>query len=287
MTRSRLAGPAITRSSASSISDASIFFLSRRAASKAASLSKFSKSAPTKPGVCLAIIFKSTSPANGLFLAWTFKIASLPLTSGRPTKILRSNRPGRSKAGSKTSDRLVAAITMTPSSPSNPSISTSIWFKVCSRSSWPPPIPLPRRRPTASISSIKMIDGAFFLAFSNKSRTRLAPTPTNISTKSDPEIEKNGTPASPATALASKVLPVPGGPSSKTPDGIRAPKAKNFRGSRKNSTTSTNSCFSSSAPATSEKRTLLFFLSTGLAFDLPKFITRPLPPPWPAWPIII
>ena len=52
-----------------------------------------------------------------------------------------------------------------------------------------------------------------------------APTPTNISTKSEPEIEKNGTPASPATARASSVLPVPGGPYSNTPFGIRAPNA--------------------------------------------------------------
>ena len=122
-------------------------------------------------------------------------------------------------------------------------------------------MPAPRWRPTASISSIKIIDGAAFLACSNKSRTRLAPTPTNISTKSEPEIEKNGTPASPATALANKVLPVPGGPSKRTPAGILAPNVANFRGSFKNSTTSTNSCFSSSAPATSEKRTLLAFLS--------------------------
>ena len=34
-----------------------------------------------------------------------------------------------------------------------------------------------------------MMAGAFFFAVSNKSRTRLAPTPTNISTKSEPEIE--------------------------------------------------------------------------------------------------
>ena len=129
-----------------------------------------------------------------------------------------------------------------------------------------------------------MMAGAFFLAFSNKSRTREAPTPTNISTKSEPEIEKNGTPASPATARASKVLPVPGGPSSKTPLGILAPRALNFLGFFKNSTTSTNSCFSSSAPATSEKRTWFFLGSCGLALDLPKFITpRPLPPPWPDW----
>ena len=46
-----------------------------------------------------------------------------------------------------------------------------------------------------------------------------APTPTNISTKSEPEIVKNGTPASPAIALASRVFPVPGGPTNKTPFG--------------------------------------------------------------------
>ena len=47
--------------------------------------------------------------------------------------------------------------------------------------------------------------------------TLLAPTPTNISTKSEPEIEKNGTLASPATARAKRVFPVPGGPSNSTP----------------------------------------------------------------------
>ena len=36
-------------------------------------------------------------------------------------------------------------------------------------------------------------------------------------------MEKNGTFDSPATALASKVLPVPGGPTSKMPFGIDAP----------------------------------------------------------------
>ena len=59
---------------------------------------------------------------------------------------------------------------------------------------------------------MKMMQGAWALPCSKRSRTRLAPTPTNISTKSEPDIEKNGRPASPATALASSVLPVPGGP---------------------------------------------------------------------------
>ena len=56
------------------------------------------------------------------------------------------------------------------------------------------------------------MQGAASFASLNRSRTRLAPTPTNISTKSEPEIEKKATPASPATARASSVLPVPGGP---------------------------------------------------------------------------
>ena len=46
----------------------------------------------------------------------------------------------------------------------------------------------PRARPIASISSMKMIDGATFRASSNSSRTREAPTPTIISMNSDAPI---------------------------------------------------------------------------------------------------
>ena len=55
--------------------------------------------------------------------------------------------------------------------------------------------------PTASISSMKMIEGDLALAYLNKSLTLDAPTPTNISTKSDPDMKKKGTPASPAQAF--------------------------------------------------------------------------------------
>ena len=47
--------------------------------------------------------------------------------------------------------------------------------------------------------------------------------PTIASTNSDADSEKNGTSASPATARASSVLPVPGGPLSSTPCGMRPP----------------------------------------------------------------
>ena len=128
------------------------------------------------------------------------------------------------------SGRLVAAIITMPSVASKPSISESIWLSVCSRSSWPPPRPAPRLRPMESISSTKMMARPILRAVWNRSRTRLAPTPTNISMKSEPDTDRNGTPASPATARAMRVLPVPGGPTSRTPLGMRAPISPNFSG---------------------------------------------------------
>ena len=213
-----------------------------------------------------------TSSASGFLRAWIFKISKRSPRSGNSITTRRSKRPGRSKAGSSTSGRLVAAITITFSFGSKPSISTKIWLSVCSRSSLPPPTPVPRTRPTASISSTKIIAGAAFLAVKKRSRTRLAPTPTNISTNSEPEIEKNGTPASPATALASKVLPVPGAPISKMPLGMRAPMSKNFLGFLRKSTISKSSSFASLAPATSLKvtREATSLGSVSRGFDWPK-----------------
>jgi hypothetical protein len=79
---------------------------------------------------------------------------------------------------------------MTPSVPEKPSISVRIWFSVCSRSSWPPIVAdPPRERPMASSSSMKTMAGAVVLAWANRSRTRLAPTPTIASMNSDAEIE--------------------------------------------------------------------------------------------------
>ena len=249
------------------------------AATIAASFKRFSRSAPVNPAVVCAICFKSTSSPSGLFLACTARISSLPPISGRPTYTLRSKRPGRMIAGSKISTRFVAAMTIMPSLTPKPSISTSIWFNVCSRSSCPPPIPVPRRLATASISSIKTIHGAFFFASSKRSRTRDAPTPTNISTKSDPEMLKNGTPASPAIAFASNVLPVPGGPTKRTPFGILAPSAVYFCGARRKSTISSNSSFSSFKPATLANVTFLASGCISFARLLPKFIILLLPPP--------
>ena len=115
------------------------------------------------------------------------------------------------------------------------------------------------------------------------SRTREAPTPTNISTKSEPEIKKNGTSASPAIALAKSVLPVPGGPISKTPLGIFPPTLVNFPGLDRKSTNSATSSLASSTPATSANVTFDSSLGIRRALDLPKLIgfLPPMAPPAP------
>ena len=143
---------------------------------------------------------------------------------------------------------------------------------------------LPLARPIASISSIKIIHGDFSFACLNRSLTRDAPTPTNISTKSEPDIEKKGTLASPATAFASNVFPVPGGPTNKAPFGILPPKVVYLSGFLRKSTISLISTFASSNPATSLKLTfILAFLSNILALDFPiENIWLPPPPPPPA-----
>ena len=178
------------------------------------------------------------------------------------------------------STRLVAARMMTPLLVPKPSISVSSALRVFSRSSLPPMAGfLLRARPTASISSMKMMLGDFSFAWRKRSRTRDAPTPTNISTKSEPLMEKKGTPASPATAFARRVLPVPGGPTRRAPLGIFPPRSVYFWGFFRNSTISCTSCLAPSCPATSLKvMPVALPFSYILALLLP---TLKMPPPMP------
>ena len=117
------------------------------------------------------------------------------------------------------------------------------------------------------------------MACANRSRTREAPTPTIISTNSDADIEKNGTPASPARARARSVFPVPGAPLRSTPRGIRAPSFLYLSGLRRKSTTSASSCSASSIPAMSAKVTFSSVGSYCFAFERPNENIWPAPPP--------
>mmetsp|Transcript_25949 Transcript_25949/g.46110 ORF Transcript_25949/g.46110 Transcript_25949/m.46110 type:complete len:201 (+) Transcript_25949:1025-1627(+) len=183
--------PPITLSVACSKSTSSIASFPARAATIAASLQRLPMSAPANPGVRAASLSAKNS---GLSLSvrglrWTSKICLLPLISGLSTRIWRSNLPGLSRALSKISALFVPASTTTPVCSLNPSISTSSWLSVFSRSSFPPPKPpLLRLLPTASISSMNTMHGAFCRALLKRSLTLDGPTPTNISMKSEPDM---------------------------------------------------------------------------------------------------
>src|SRR2546422_446981 len=99
MRRLLRSGPAITRAIASSSSSMPITFLLARAARIAASLMRFARSAPLKPGVWRASTSRSTVESSGLLRAWTSRIWRRPLMSGRSRVTWRSNRPGRRGGG--------------------------------------------------------------------------------------------------------------------------------------------------------------------------------------------
>ena len=195
--------------------------------------------------------------------------------SGRSMMTRRSKRPGRSSAGSRTSGRFVAAMTMTLSTArSRPSRrgsgSVSARARRCRRRR-------PAPRAADRVDLVDEDDGRrALLGRAKRSRTRDAPTPTNISTNSEPEMEKKGTPASPATARASKVFPVPGGPMRKTPFGILAPTATNFFGLLKKSTTSISSSFASASRRRHRRRSrpFLSFFPYSRAPDCPNDMAR-------------
>ena len=127
--------PATVLKTAFSNSSLPTVVLFSRPASNAASFTRFSKSAPVKPLVIVAIssnkcFFPSCalfSNGNPLVWTWTSKISRLPWTSGLSTWTIRSNRPGRRNAASNVSGRFVAPMHITNrlASASNPSNSVS------------------------------------------------------------------------------------------------------------------------------------------------------------------
>mmetsp|Transcript_4198 Transcript_4198/g.17758 ORF Transcript_4198/g.17758 Transcript_4198/m.17758 type:complete len:300 (+) Transcript_4198:1431-2330(+) len=203
-------------------------------------------------------------------------ISRRPRMSGSGTSTRESKRPGRTRAESRISGLLVAAMTMTLSVLEKPSMHARSWLRVWR--SEPEPIDTrPRLAPMASISSMKMMAGASFFAASNISRTRRAPRPTSISSNSDADLAKNLTLASPATARARRVFPVPGGPERRTPLGMCAPMLANLPGLLRYSTTSLSSSLASSTPTTSSKRV------SGMSATAPlsPLSMSPMPPPPP------
>mmetsp|Transcript_75692 Transcript_75692/g.213953 ORF Transcript_75692/g.213953 Transcript_75692/m.213953 type:complete len:442 (+) Transcript_75692:740-2065(+) len=268
--------PTTTRSKASSR-----YFIGTLARSlaedrTAAMFRMLKRSAPVMPAVRRARVESSTSLPSMSFAAYSSRISLRPFRSGTGTTTCLSRRPGRVSALSRDSGKLVAHMTTMPLFCSNPSSSTSSWFKVIltallSR--------LDRVEPTASISSMNTMHGACFRASWKRSRTLRAPTPTYISSKSDPEACRNGTPASPAIARARSVFPVPGTPDIITPLGSLAPRRVKRPGSFRYRMISSSSSLTSSQPFTSSNDVVTS--STGVTFFplMPKpFCTFPARP---------
>mmetsp|Transcript_58469 Transcript_58469/g.117394 ORF Transcript_58469/g.117394 Transcript_58469/m.117394 type:complete len:491 (-) Transcript_58469:407-1879(-) len=148
----------------------------------------------------------------------------LAVSSGSVTKTRFSRR--RSRAMSSSQGMLDAASTNTSASLlAKPSIwiRSSVFMRRLPSCSLPPSNP-PRCPMMASISSRKMVEGAWYLASSNSTRTNFSESPRYLLTMLDAEMLKNVVLHSVATAFASMVFPVPGGPYSKMPcQGLRRP----------------------------------------------------------------
>ena len=84
MTIDLRSNPIVTLSLALSKSSKYTLSLSTRAARRAASFTRFARSAPLNPGVPFAMSRRSTLSASNVFLACTSRIAFLPFTSGLP-----------------------------------------------------------------------------------------------------------------------------------------------------------------------------------------------------------
>ena len=220
----------------SSISIKSIF---SRIHCMAASVQRAAISAPTKPWVSRATASGSTSSSNFMLRVWIRKTSKRPFSSGTPISISRSKRPKRRRAGSMALGRFVAPITTTLARCLRPSIRVNIWLTIRRSTS---PLVFSRLGAILSISSIKMIAGAFFSASSNALRRLLSDSPAILLMISGPLIKKKNAPVSLATARAIKVLPLPGGPYNKTPRGGLTPNVLNKVGWRKGSSIISRIC---------------------------------------------
>mmetsp|Transcript_25439 Transcript_25439/g.101394 ORF Transcript_25439/g.101394 Transcript_25439/m.101394 type:complete len:485 (-) Transcript_25439:1445-2899(-) len=163
---------------------------------------------------------------------WMRRMSRRPARSGRSIVTWTSRRPGRLRAGSMSSGRLVSPTTRTLGSSSTPSILARSWLTTPSRTPVVSPASEPRGRAMASISSRTMTwsaDRSPERAYSSSagrksSRTLRSASPTNLSRISGPLTTRGSrAPSSRASSRASSVLPHPGGPESRTPRTCETP----------------------------------------------------------------
>mmetsp|Transcript_4096 Transcript_4096/g.7751 ORF Transcript_4096/g.7751 Transcript_4096/m.7751 type:complete len:347 (-) Transcript_4096:280-1320(-) len=190
--------------------------------------------APLKSSQDRASSSNATSADTFIFLEWIFMTWARADSEGWGSSIFLSSRPERRRAGSRTSGRLVAAMTLIMSLLEKP----SSWLRSSSMVRWTSLSPLwsPPNLfvPMASSSSMKMMAPLrepsliFSLASSNASLMSFAPSPMNICTSCGPASLRKMASVWLAHARARRVLPVPGGPWRRTPLGGLMPMASNM-----------------------------------------------------------
>mmetsp|Transcript_4966 Transcript_4966/g.16635 ORF Transcript_4966/g.16635 Transcript_4966/m.16635 type:complete len:248 (-) Transcript_4966:503-1246(-) len=223
-------------------------------------------SAPEASVIMAAIFLRSMPRMRFILREWMRRMSARASSLGLGNSILRSMRPGRRRAESRMSMRLVAMITLMFWDDSKPSswLRSSSMVRCTSRS--PESSESKRLVPTASISSMNMMAGCFSLASANASRTSLAPSPMNICTSCGPASLRKHALVCAAQARAMRVLPTPGGPNMSTPFGGLMPMFSKRSLCVKGSTmASTSSCTCLSRPPMSLYCSV-GFSSTSIAF---------------------
>mmetsp|Transcript_18819 Transcript_18819/g.58550 ORF Transcript_18819/g.58550 Transcript_18819/m.58550 type:complete len:284 (-) Transcript_18819:457-1308(-) len=222
--------PLMTFSTASRKSFSETVFLRARMANMPASVHTLRISAGVAFGQSRASSSQRMSRSQFIVLVAILKMSARALRSGRPNSTLRSSRPGRNSAGSSVSGRLVAASTLMLPRLSKPS-SWLISSSMVRCTSLSPPAPSSNRAPpNESISSKNRMHAFLLRAIWKSSRTMRAPSPTYFCTSSEPDTRIKVQSVWCATARASSVLPVPGGPNSSTPFGCAMPRLSNSSG---------------------------------------------------------
>jgi len=121
--------------------------LLRRAASSAASFTTLASSAPARPGVPRAMRSRFTLAPSGILRVCTRKICSRPFHVRHVDHDLAVEAPRPQERRVEDVGPVSGREEDDPSFDSKPSISTSSWLSVCSRSSCRRPVRPPRCRP--------------------------------------------------------------------------------------------------------------------------------------------
>ena len=238
-----------------------------------------SSSAPEKPGVPRAMTERSTAGASFTFRAWTLRIASRPFTSGRSivdgaVEAARAQERRVEDVGPvgrrHDDDPLVRVEAVHLDEDLVERLLALVVAAAEARAA-----PAPDRVDLVEEDDARRV---LLRLLEEVADARGAHADEHLHEVASREIEKKGTSASPAIALASSVLPQPGGPTSSTPRGMRPPSRWNFCGFLRNSTISRTSSLASSMPATSSNVTFAISGVYMRARLRPKESTPPAPP---------